>query len=217
MRDGRSRHAGGTRPAASIAACTLGALWLVACPTPPPPPPAPAPPPPEAVAPSPPPPCERAEALEVRKSERRLLVHCVGGALLEVPIALSREPFGAKRERGDDRTPEGEYHIAGHPRPSRFHLFVPIDYPSIEDADRALREGRISRRAHDAILRAQRRGHMPPQDTPLGGYLGFHGEGPRWRGDLDINWTLGCFAMSDEWIERLVRLAPNGTPVRILP
>jgi hypothetical protein len=153
----------------------------------------------------------------VRKSERTLFIHCMGGALLSVPIALSREPYGAKRDRGDDRTPEGEYHIAGQPRPSRFHLFVPIDYPSIDDADRALREHRISPATHAAIVRAQLHGILPPQDTALGGYLGFHGEGPRWQGDLDINWTQGCFAMSDEWIERLARLAPAGTPVRILP
>lgn len=216
MRSRRSRHSGGTRRAAGGAAGALGALWLLACPTPPPPPAPPAPSPaPEAVA--PPPPCERAESIEVRKSERTLLVHCVGGARLQVPIALSREPVGAKRDRGDDRTPEGEYHIAGGVRPSRFHLFVPIDYPSIDDADRALREQRISPATHAAIVRAQLRGILPPQDTELGGYLGFHGEGPRWRGDLDLNWTKGCFAMSDEWIERLARLAPSGTPVRILP
>jgi murein L,D-transpeptidase YafK len=164
-----------------------------------------------------PPPCARIEAIEVHKSERRLFARCEGGRILSFPIALPREPAGAKRARGDDRSPEGDYHVAGAARPSRFHLFLPIDYPAPADADRALAEGRITPDVHAAILRAHALRRLPPQNTPLGGYLGLHGEGARWRGDLDLNWTRGCFALADEAIELLAQLAPIGTPVRILP
>jgi len=155
--------------------------------------------------------------IEVRKRERVLEAWCEGGGLRALPIALSRVPEGAKRSRGDERSPEGDYHIAGAPRPSRFHLFLPIDYPSPQDADRALAERAISPAVHRQILAAHAAGRMPPQDTALGGLLGFHGEGERWRGDLDLDWTQGCFALPDDAIAWLAERAPRGTPVRILP
>jgi len=152
----------------------------------------------------------------VRKSERTLVAECAGGGRLAFPIALSREP-GPKRLRGDRRTPEGQYRIATAARPSRFHRFIPIDYPSLADADRALGEGRITWAEREQIARAHREGRLPPQDTPLGGHLGFHGEGLRWQGNLDLDWTDGCFALADDAIDLLGNLAPPGTPVRILP
>ena len=160
------------------------------------------------------PPCKRAERIDVSKSQRSLTVHCVGGGSLRFPIALSRER-GPKRVAGDDRMPEGAYRIAGPPRKSRFYLFVPIDYPSRADADRGLKEGLITKEVHAAIAHAQREGRLPPQDTPLGGALGIHGEGPRWRGDLALNWTYGCIAVTDPAIAQLTKLLRPGTPVHI--
>jgi murein L,D-transpeptidase YafK len=182
--------------------------------------------PPEAPLPSgaagqlPPPPsnrCPRIERLEVRKSERSLIVSCSGGARLRFSVALSREPVGPKLRRGDDRVPEGDYRILGPARPSRFHRFLPIDYPAPADAARGLAAGVIGRADYQAIVRAHRVGRPPPQDTALGGHLGFHGEGERWRGDLGLDWTDGCIAVADETIDLLAARAPPGTPVRIAP
>jgi murein L,D-transpeptidase YafK len=189
--------------------------WLclaLACARPAPPPPAPAP------APIPPPAaCQEVERLTVYKSERRLVAACRGGGERVFPVSLSREPVGAKRVQGDRRVPEGEYRVAGAARPSRFHLFLPIDYPSPADAERALAEGRITRAERDAIARAHAAGALPPHDTALGGRLGIHGEGARWRGDLDLDWTEGCVAVTDAAIDWLAVAAPPGTPVVILP
>ncbi len=176
---------------------------------------------PRPVAPPPPDPkslpCPEVVRLEVRKRERVLEAWCRGGGLRVFPIALSREPVGAKRRSGDQRIPEGAYRIAGSPRPSRFHLFIPIDYPSPDDADRGLAEGAISRSQHRRILAAHAAGQLPPQDTALGGLLGFHGEGERWRGDLDLDWTEGCVAVADETIRWLAAHARRGTQVAIRP
>lgn len=181
--------------------------------------PRPAPPPPSPEAPPPPAaqlPCPRIERLRVDKSVRSLTAECTGGGRRVYPIALAREP-GPKQAAGDQRMPEGEYHVAGPPRRSRFHLFIPIDYPSPADADRALADGLITKEQHAAIADAHRRGRLPPQDTALGGNLGVHGEGERWRGDLDLNWTYGCIAVSDQAIEELARLVARGTRITIEP
>jgi murein L,D-transpeptidase YafK len=153
----------------------------------------------------------------VYKSERRLVAACRGGGERSFPVSLSREPVGAKRARGDQRVPEGAYRVAAAARPSRFHLFLPIDYPSLADAEGALAEGRITRAERDVIARAHADGRLPPHDTALGGRLGIHGEGERWRGDLDLDWTEGCIAVTDAVIDWLALAAPPGTPVVILP
>ena len=211
---GRAGAARARRGAALLLALGLAACALLHRASPPPPPAEPIPPPP---APAPlATPCTRIERIEVRKSERRLVAECVGGGRLELPIALSREP-GPKRRHGDQRAPEGDYRIVGYARPSRFHRFLPIDYPSDADADRALAEGRISESEREAIAAAHRGGSLPPQDTPLGGFVGFHGEGQRWQGDLDLDWTNGCFALEDEAMDQLAELTLPGTPVRIVP
>jgi hypothetical protein len=199
----------------------VAALALVlACARPPPPElPAPVPPAvPEAAAPAPAAPCLRIERILVHKGERRLFASCQGGALVALPVALGREPEGAKRASGDHRTPEGTYRVAGPAqRSQRFHRFVPIDYPSPADAARALAEGRLSRRDHARILAAHRKGVLPPQDTPLGGGLGFHGEGERWRGDSQhLDWTYGCIALADADLDFVIGRIAVGTPVTIL-
>ena len=47
-------------------------------------------------------------------------------------------------------------------------------------------------------------GDIPPQVTPLGGYLGIHGVG---EGDpgihADFNWTHGCIALTNQQIDDL--------------
>jgi murein L,D-transpeptidase YafK len=163
--------------------------------------------------------CTRILRIEVRKSERTLSARCEGGAVHRMTAALGREPRGDKLSAGDDRTPEGLYRISGRPRPSRFHLFIPIDYPSADDARAALDEGRISPRDHARILYAETFGLAPPGDTPLGSGLGLHGEGGRWRGEsVELDWTNGCVAVTDAEIEFLARRVEVGkTEVVIEP
>ncbi|UCE87850.1 MAG: L,D-transpeptidase family protein [Deltaproteobacteria bacterium] len=181
-----------------------------------------APPPPSvpevAPAPAPPPACRAIARIEVRKKERVLEAHCERGAIVTMTAALGREPLGPKVTAGDLRTPEGGYRVSGPAEPGRFHLFIPIDYPSVEDARRALAAGRISQRDYARIARAHEQGLRPPGDTPLGGDLGFHGEGSRWKGDsVDLDWTYGCIAVTDRDIDFLAERLEVGTPVRILP
>jgi murein L,D-transpeptidase YafK len=175
----------------------------------------PAPPSPYAVAPAPP--CERITLIVVRKRERRLHAYCEGGGRVEMIAALGRED-GPKRSSGDARTPEGRYRISEPARPSRFHRFVPIDYPGVADAEIARITGRLSRADYQRIVDAHESGMPPPTDTALGGDLGLHGEGRRWRGDSrDLDWTYGCVGLADADIDFLAARSAIGTPVVIEP
>ncbi len=154
----------------------------------------------------------------MNKATRTLRVLCRDGGERSWPVALGREPVGPKREAGDSRTPEGEYHLRGRGRDSRFHLFIIMDYPSREDAAAGLRAGLISLRTYGRILEAHNHSVLPPQDTALGGILGLHGEGARWSGDSQyLNWTNGCIGMTDEQIDFLAVHAPAGTLITISP
>lgn len=162
--------------------------------------------------------CEQIVDIEVRKSERTLIARCARGATVAMAVALGRVPLGHKQASGDMRTPEGRYRVSGTPEASRFRAFVPIDYPSVQDADRALADGRIDAWDHQRIVDAHERHAHPPSDTPLGGQIGLHGEGQRWAGDsAHLDWTLGCLAVEDSDLDFLMSRIQPGVPVQILP
>jgi murein L,D-transpeptidase YafK len=164
------------------------------------------------------PPCERITRIEVYKTLRELVAWCEGGEVERMTAALGREPRGHKLAQGDLRTPVGSYRISGRLQRNRFHGFVPIDYPSLKDADAALAEGRISPRDHARIADAHARGVQPPGDTPLGGDIGIHGEGRRWAGDSQrLDWTYGCVAVTDAALDFLAPRLAVGVEVEILP
>jgi len=169
-------------------------------------------------APHMPPPCERIVAISVSKRERRLRVQCEGGSLVEMAVALGRGEGGPKRQMGDARTPEGHYRLSGPARASRFHRFIPFDYPSVSDAATAHTEGRLADGDYRRIEAAHANGEVPPADTALGGHLGIHGEGERWRGDSRLlDWTLGCIGLADADVDFIAARSAVGTPVEIFP
>jgi len=165
-----------------------------------------------------PPPCDRIVRIEVRKAARTLVAHCEGGGTVQMTASMGREPRGHKVSVGDLRTPEGVYRIVGPLERNRFHGFIPIDYPSMADADAALADGRITPSDHARIADAHARGVQPPTDTPLGGNIGIHGEGPRWAGDsLHLDWTYGCIAVMDPDLDLIAERVEIGAEVEILP
>ena len=152
------------------------------------------------------------------KERRRLVAYCGGDVRVELPVALGRIPHGAKKRAEDRRTPEGVYRVVEPPRPSRFHIFIPIDYPSVRDAERGLAAGEITPEIFERVKRAEQLGTLPPQDTILGGAIGLHGEGAKWQGEsARSDWTLGCVALTDEHIEFIAERVSVGVEVRIEP
>ena len=138
------------------------------------------------------------DRMVVEKSVRRLSIFRDGNQIKTYRIALGRNPEGAKREEGDMKTPEGIYKIDGRNPQSNFHLALHVSYPSYEDDKRAAARGVSA--GFDIMIHGIQNGR---------GWIGaFH----RWN-----DWTAGCIAVTDEEIEELWRVTPDGTRIEIRP
>ena len=131
-------------------------------------------------------------------------------------ISIGRFGAGRDKKTGDGISPLGTYHVTSIKQSKRFHFFIGLDYPSAEDTERGLEKGLLTQEQAEAIRAAHARGKLPPQDTPLGGYIGLHGIG---AGDPAVhasyNWTRGCIAVTNDQIEQLLDLIQIGTEVKI--
>ncbi len=150
------------------------------------------------VEPVPPPPPLYAEIdhILIEKTQRLLTVYKEGTPLRTYEIALGFAPDGDKEIEGDGKTPEGFFSINRRNPQSKFHLSLGIDYPQTED-----------------IKHARSLGKSP------GGDIFIHGQ-PNSLPDSVIlpgDWTAGCIALSNQEIEELWRITPNGTTVEIRP
>jgi murein L,D-transpeptidase YafK len=131
-------------------------------------------------------------------------------------IALGSSGAGIKHREGDGITPLGVFRIGWINPRSRFKLFMGLDYPNSDYAERAYQEGHINHATYEQIRRALEAGGTPPQNTALGGQIGIHGIG---AGDplvhMNFNWTGGCVALNNEQIQQLAAWVQVGTRVEI--
>lgn len=139
-----------------------------------------------------------ADKILIEKKERRLTLFSKGKVLKTYKIALGGNPNGPKERQGDNKTPEGTYIIDSRNRNSRYHLSLHISYPNEKDKKRAKELG-----------------------VSPGGDIMIHGmkNDFSWVGDshTKVDWTKGCIAVTDEEIEEIDKLAPDGTIVEIRP
>ena len=115
-----------------------------------------------------------------------------GKTAVAIPIYGALEP--SPRLQPHKRTPT----VGKQNRDSRFHLSLHISYPNERDKKRAKELG-----------------------VSPGGDIMIHGikNGFSWVGELhtEVDWTKGCIAVTDEEMEEIYKLAPNGTLVEIMP
>jgi len=139
-----------------------------------------------------------ADKILIEKKERRLTLISKDKVLKTYKIALGGNPNGPKERQGDHKTPEGTYVIDSRNKDSRYHLSLHISYPNEKDKKRAKELG-----------------------VSPGGDIMIHGikNGFSWIGDFhtERDWTKGCIAVTDEEIEEIDKLVPNGTIVEIRP
>lgn len=155
------------------------------------------------------------------KSKRLLMVKQGSQVIKEYSVALGQGGPGDKRVAGDKRTPEGEYKVVDFRPSDKFHYFIQLNYPSRRDAMAGFKSGLISWEELVRIYRAhQKKSGIPPQQTPLGGFIGIHGIGKETRKKLAIhryfNWTQGCIALTNAEIDELRQFIQRGTQIIIL-
>lgn len=136
--------------------------------------------------------------------------------LVFTDIAIGRFGTTSDKRRMDGKTQLGEFRINLIKNNSGFHRFFGIDYPHLDQAERALERGDLRLEDFQAINRAIRAHRSPPQNTALGGHLGIHGIG---SGDPSVhteyNWTKGCIALTNAQIDELTPWLKLGTRVVI--
>ena len=157
--------------------------------------------------------------IEISKSRQELRILRDNETIKRFYIAYGKGGSGYKRKLGDNKTPVGNYRIAEVKSDSKFYYFLQLDYPNLVDAWHGYRDELISARVFKEIALAYKNKKMPPQNTPLGGYIGIHGIGEVTQEKLDIhrlhNWTEGCIALKNEEMNELLKYVSIGTHVII--
>jgi len=137
----------------------------------------------------------------IKKSVRMLYLSSKGSIFKGYHISLGKSPVGAKVKEGDMKTPEGVYILDWRQFSKKYNRSLHISYPNRRDRERAKR-----------------------LKVKPGGMIMIHGTPPHWKlspiGDwlpMLTDWTEGCIALSNEDIEEIWELVPDGVPVYILP
>ncbi len=138
------------------------------------------------------------DSIIVYKAKREMNVYSNGKLLKTYPIALGRQPKGAKEYEGDQKTPEGTYFIHDKNPNSGWHKNLGISYPNQNDMAKAKRLGKPA--GGDIKIHGLKNGK---------GYIGkFH----RWQ-----DWTLGCIAVTNAEIDELYAAVSVGCTIEIKP
>ena len=139
-----------------------------------------------------------ADRVLIQKAAHSLSLYRGNRLLKTYKVALGPNAEGPKRQQGDGRTPDGTYVIDARKRYSAFHRALHISYPN-----------EVDRR------RARRLGVAPGGDIMIHGLP--NGMGAIGKAHLVRDWTQGCIAVTNEEIEEIWRIVPNGTRVEVKP
>ena len=139
----------------------------------------------------------------VRKECRTLDVYHFGERVQSHPAVFGLRN-GTKLHEGDLRTPTGLYMIVDKRRHPRWHRFLLLDYPNLQDLQRywlAMESGDLPRRGDEY--------------AGVGGAVGIHGtDNPRLN-EKGVDWTWGCISLDNAAIDEVAATVPEGTLVLI--
>jgi murein L,D-transpeptidase YafK len=141
---------------------------------------------------------QKADAVLVVKSEKRLYLLDDGEAFASYHATFGGDPEGHKQRQGDGRTPEGRYVLDYKNSQSAYYRSIHVSYPNRQDR----------RVAKDL-------GVNP------GGDIMVHGQpnGWGWAGFMlqTISWTDGCIALTDSDMDQVWQAVDPGIPIEIRP
>jgi murein L,D-transpeptidase YafK len=143
-------------------------------------------------------PATKADHVIVVKNQRTLTLLSHGEVLHIYKISLGGSPVGAKEQQGDHKTPEGHYILDRRNPKSRFYKSIHISYPNDQDRRKASQHG------------VSVGGDIMVHELPNG--FGWLGATHRTR-----DWTDGCIAVTNDEMDEIWELVPDGTPIEIRP
>lgn len=148
-------------------------------------------------------------SIHVDKSDGVLELRCAGVPYRRYFATFGANPVGPKLREGDERTPEGTYHLVSRGVSGRFHRFMGLSYPNDADLHRASQLG-IDRPGRGVGIHGAggERGWLMSLWIPFAHRLGVV---TRW-GPTD-----GCIALANRDVAELFRHVDVGTPVTIVP
>jgi hypothetical protein len=155
----------------------------------------------------------------VDKTRRTLSLVSNSKTLATFPVLVGESP-GTKEREGDMRTPEGCYFVlrllpdedaVGEGYYKGLHL----SYPDVSDAARGLTEGRIDAALFEEVVQAYRHGDVPPQESPLGGYVAIHAGLA--EDEKFVRGTKGCVVLRNKDMDELYAFARPGMPIFLYP
>jgi len=140
-----------------------------------------------------------ASKMVVVKSKRVLVLFDAEGEVLSRHrISLGENPVGTKLKQGDQKTPEGIYHIVDMRSDPKYYKELLISYPNAEDR-----------------RRSRELGYNP------GSGITFHAQVPwNWGGSgddhtLSNDWTNGCMAMTNKGMDTVWGMVNKSTIIEI--
>ncbi len=140
----------------------------------------------------------QADRILVVKSERKLHLYREGEILRSFDIALGLAPEGPKRESGDFRTPEGQYHLEWKNPQSDYFMALMVSYPNERDTAQAAAAG-----------------------VDPGGLIMIHGDPNSGRYSAmrsqGMDWTDGCIAVSNADMVDIWLMTTEGMSIEIQP
>lgn len=138
------------------------------------------------------------DRIVVVKKERKMYLYKEGKVQQTIPVSLGKNPIGQKEQKGDYKTPEGEFFIHRKLCSPKYYRSLCISYPRPEDKARAAAKG-----------------------VNPGGDITIHAQ-PTWNADgkgdsytLSRNWTQGCVAVTNAAMKELWYAVREGVPITI--
>jgi murein L,D-transpeptidase YafK len=109
-------------------------------------------------------------------------------------------PVGYKQRRGDKHTPEGIYSLDYRINHSKYHKPVRISYPNAKDKDKKAAKDRDDDPGDNIFI------HGMPLDAVA-----------EYRIYADGEWTDGCIAVTNDDMDEIWELVPEGTQIEFRP
>ena len=141
---------------------------------------------------------ESIDRIVVVKKERKMYLYKNNKVTGTIPVSLGKNPVGHKVQRGDNRTPEGEFWIHRKLCSPKYYRSLCISYPRPQDK-----------------AKAAARGVNPGGDITIHAQPTWNASGKGDKYTLSRNWTQGCVAVTNSDMKQLWYAVREGVPVTI--